>query len=364
MRNLQGEQLKLKSSSRVLCGVATALLALSLFGTTMLFRASAQPALSLDSAASTSCNGCRTQSTDLTVKQGDLVVALVTLSPESVYSRISGAGYDAGFLSSLTSSGMLFQQRFAYTANPGSGDGSLAWEEWAVASSTGTAAVTGTVNSTDVAWSMITYSITGANTTRPFDTNPSMPVWDFNDCNATDGCSVTYSTSNPNEMVLAMIGSEGGPRITAPPGYTLIAQSSPNGWQTSGAAYLTTSSTQMNAQSGSWSLSPGESAVWFVDAVRAASGVSSTTSTTTSSSSLSTTTTTSSTITTSSSSTATSGSQSASSSTASTSATSSTRTSSSSTSTSSTEQITTEVSTCVVTFTLSAGNVTGWSGAC
>src|SRR5208283_5096382 len=146
--------------------LVASLLIVGILGVFAMSAASGTPGITLDSSAASSCNGCTLQSVHLPVKSGDVVVALVALSPQSVDSRVSGAKYDEGFLSSLISPGMTFQQRFAYARNPGSGDGTLAWEEYAIAASTGTATITGTVNSTMAAWSMIAYSITGANSTN------------------------------------------------------------------------------------------------------------------------------------------------------------------------------------------------------
>ncbi len=333
----------IKAASVLVASVLT----VGILGIFVMSAASGAPGISLDSSAATSCNGCVSQSVHVSVKSGDIVVTLVALSPQSVYARINGAKYDAGFLGSLTSPGMTFQQRFAYTRNPGSGDGTLAWEEYAIAAVTGTVTITGTVNSTMAAWSMIAYSITGANNTNPFDSSPSLPSSDFNDCNQTDGCSVYYSNNNANDMVLAMIGSQGGPGITPPPGYTMIAQSNPNGWMTSGASYLVLSSSQNHVSSGNWALNPGESAIWFVDAIQASSSFTTSTTSTTSTSSTSTASTSSTTST---------------NSTSTTSSTSSTTTTTISTTTTST--LTTMTSTCTVTFTMNSTQVLGWQGTC
>ena len=329
-------------SSKVASVLVASLLVVGVFTVVAVSSVSGSPGIALDSSAASSCNGCISQSVHVPVRSGDVVIVFVALSPQSVDTRVSGARYDAGFLSSLSSSGMTFQQRFAYTKNPGSGDGTLAWEEYAIATSTGTAMVTGTVNSTMAAWSMIAYSITGANSTNPFDSNPSLPTSDFNDCNQTDGCRLSYSTTNANDMVLAMIGSQGGPGISAPPGYTMIAQSNPNGWMTSGASYLVLSSSQNLVSTGSWTLNPGESAIWFPDAIEASS--SSTTSTTSASTSSSTVSSTTSTSTT-------------------TSSTSSTSTTTSSTTTS-TSFLETSTDICTVTFTLNGTQVVAWQGTC
>jgi hypothetical protein len=226
--------------------------------------------LSLDASTSTNCNACTRQSMDLQVTQGDVVVVQVALSAESVLSR--GGGYSV--LTSLTSAwpGMPFVQRYAYTTNPGSGDGSLVWEDYAIAPLSGTITITGTVNNSESAWDMIGYSVTGANTTAPFDPNPSIPHYDFNDCEMTDGCSVTYSTTSADTLVIAGIGSEGCPKVTAPGGFTLIQSACTSFGITDAVAYHLFSSPQTNVATGNWVLTPGESALWFVDAIQACVG--------------------------------------------------------------------------------------------
>jgi hypothetical protein len=226
--------------------------------------------LSLDAATSTDCNSCAQQSMELQVTQGDVVVVQVALSSESVLSR--GNGYS--FLTSLTSAwpGMPFVQRYAYTANPGSGDGSLVWEDYAIAPVSGTATITGTVNNSESAWGMIGYSVKGADTTAPFDPNPSIPQYDFNDCNLTDGCGATFSTTSADTLVIAGIGSEGCPGVAAPSNFTLIQSTCASFGITDAVAYKLFSSPQTNTATGNWVLSPGESALWFVDAIRACVG--------------------------------------------------------------------------------------------
>jgi hypothetical protein len=226
--------------------------------------------ISLDSSISSGCNGCTSQSIGLQVTQGDLVVVQVALSPESVLSR--GGGY--AVLTSLESAwpGMPFQQRYVYITNPGSGDGSMVWEEYAVAPVTGTVTITGTTNSSEAAWDMIGYSVKGANTTAPFDTNPGIPNHEFSDCNPVDGCSLTFSTTSAETFVIVGIGSESCTSASAPSNFTLIQSTCNSAWVTDAVAYHVFSAPQRNANTGSWVLSPGESALWFVDAIEACVG--------------------------------------------------------------------------------------------
>jgi len=71
------------------------------------------------------------------VTQGDVVVVQGGLSAGE---RSCHAAVDTRVLTSLTSAwpGMPFVQRYAYTTNPGSGDGSLVWEDYAIAPLSGT----------------------------------------------------------------------------------------------------------------------------------------------------------------------------------------------------------------------------------
>src|ERR1017187_4032553 len=167
---------------------------------------------------------------------------------------------------------MPFQQRYAYTTNPGSGDGSMVWEDYAIAPVSGTTTISGTTNSSESSWDMIGYSVKGANTTAPFDTSPSIPSYDFNDCNSIDGCSLTFSTTSADTFVIVGIGSESCASATAPSNFTLIQSTCNSGWVTDAVAYHVFSAPQRNANTGSWVLSPGESALWFVDAIEACVG--------------------------------------------------------------------------------------------
>jgi hypothetical protein len=204
------------------------------------------------------------------VTQGDLVIVQSALSPESVLSR--GGGY--AVLTSVTSAwpGMPFQQRYSYLTKPGGGDGSMVWEDYAVAPVSGTVTITGTTNSSEAAWDMIGYSVEGANTTAPFDANPGVPNYEFSDCNLVDGCSVTFSTTSAETFVVAGIGSESCSSATAPGNFTLIGSTCNSGWITDTVAYHVYSSPQTETNTGSWVLNPPESALWFVDAIRACMG--------------------------------------------------------------------------------------------
>lgn len=306
-------------------------------------RAQPPPTATLDSLISTSCNGCTTLTASLSVKAGDIIVVQAAASPESVLSR--GGGYIG--LNSISSPGLTFQNRFNYTENPGSGDGSLVWERWALATTTGATSVSGQVNQSKTAWDIVAYSVTGINTTHPFDSNTMLAfgAWDFNDCNPTDGCAVHFSTSAANTFVVSGIAAEGCPTATAPSnGFTLISESSCNGWTEGAVAYTTYSSSQTQVSTGNWGLSPGESGLWYADALDVAGSSTTTTSLSTTSTTSSSTTSTSSTT------------------------TSSTTTTSTVTVTStvtSTVVQTLQTQSCVVTFTENTqGSITGWTGAC
>ena len=214
---------------------------------------------------------------------GDVVVVQVVLSPQSVYARAGGSSYHASFLTNITSTGMSFQQRFAYTANPGSGDGSLVWEDYAIAPVSETATITAGMNSTLAAWGLVGYSVKGADTLEPFDTNPSIPNGDFNDCNLVDGCGVAFSTTANDTMIIAGIGSEGCPTMVPPGAFTLIGQACGQFGITDAVAYQLVSSPQTDSYTGSWGMtglsctqnatnSCGESALWYVDAIQACPG--------------------------------------------------------------------------------------------
>jgi hypothetical protein len=227
--------------------------------------------LLLDSSSGTNCNPCSSLSMPLFMTSGDVVVVQVGLSPESVLSR--GGGYS--FLTSLTAPGLAFQNRFNYTENPGSGDGSLVWEEYAIATKTGTLTITGTVNNSMTAWSMIGYSVSGADDAHPFDNNSRLAfgTWDFNDCNLNDGCSTDFSTASLDTMVIAGIVSEGNPEFSAPAnGFTLLKSELVSGWDSSAVAYRFFSSPQNDTSTGNWVLNPGESALWYADAIQGCVG--------------------------------------------------------------------------------------------
>jgi hypothetical protein len=165
---------------------------------------------------------------------------------------------------------MTFLQRYAFTSFVGSGDGSLVWEDYAIAPTTGTATIVATVNDSLSAWAMVGYGVRGANTSAPWDTNPQLATGaqDFNDCNLVDGCGVSFSTTSPNTFVIFGIVDEGGVGgITPPTGFNLIQASSWNGWMGDAAAYEIFSSPQTNVSTGSWVLVTGESALWFADAI-------------------------------------------------------------------------------------------------
>src|SRR5580692_10108736 len=138
--------------------------------------------LAIRGASGSGVNGTLVQSVTIPVATGDMVVVYAGLSPQSVYARVPAATYDSCLLSSLTATGMTFTQRWAYTANPGSGDGSLMWEYYGFATFTGDLTITGTMTidvpagSIKPAWALIAFSVPAA---TGFDTNPSVPVGDF-----------------------------------------------------------------------------------------------------------------------------------------------------------------------------------------
>ena len=244
----------------------------------------ASTGLALDGSSTFACRGCGSGSMQLQVTQNDVAVVQIALSPPSTV--FNGEGYWGAFLTSLTgtSPSMTFTQRYAYTAGP-TGDGSMIWEDYAVAPATGLATITATMNSSVAAWTMIGYSVMGANTAAPWDTNSMLATGaqDFNDCNLVDGCGVSFSTTNPNTFVIFGLGSEANVGVTPPSGFTLIQRTSDAaGWETGAVAGQIFISAQTDASTGSWVLSAeDESAVWFADAIQASTPTSTTTSLTT-----------------------------------------------------------------------------------
>ncbi len=241
---------------------------------------SANP-LMLDSSASVTCNGCTTQSLQLRMIQGDLVVVQTVVSPQSSTSRGGGIVGLASPGSLVSPTTTAFQQRFAWDGllpiYQSVADETFVWVDWAVANASAVTTITGTVNGTEAAWSMVAYSVSGANTTEPWDPNPVLPVTQIdNDCNIVDGCGVDFSTTSADTMVIVGLGSEGCPSVAAPsnPGsganFTLIA-STCNPWSTDAVAYQLFSSPQNNTATGSWLLDggQGESALWYADAIQA-----------------------------------------------------------------------------------------------
>jgi hypothetical protein len=157
-------------------------------------------------------------------------------------------------------------------------DATWMWEEWAAATATGTLTITVDLTLTGVtidcsgdicpAWSVIGYSVSGCPTPdSPWDPDPNLPYKDFNDCNSVDGCSDPVYTSSAYDFVIFGIGSEGNPTVTAPAGWSMIADVNVASWMANAVAYQVYSSPQSGTPTGNWVLNPGESALWYVDAI-------------------------------------------------------------------------------------------------
>jgi hypothetical protein len=179
---------------------------------------------------------------------------------------------------------MTFQQRFAYTSNTAGNDGSEVWEEYAVTATTGIITITGTTNDSLTAWSMIGYGVQGADIAAPFDNSSGISHADFSECNAIDGCAVTFSTTSADTLAIFGIGSDGNPTFVPPTHFTLIQSVTAPGWSANGVAYQVFSSPQKDISTGDWGMtgsalgctqttnppnSCGESALWYVDVIQA-----------------------------------------------------------------------------------------------
>ncbi len=117
--------------------------------------------------------------------------------------------------------------------------------------------------------SLIVFGISGANTTTPFDTNAGLPN------SATGGAAptVTFSTSNANDILISMAGDFGGANaMSAEVGWTLIQDINNAAFINLAAEYKIVSATQTNATS-SLDLQNAKDATAVVDAIVQAAAV-------------------------------------------------------------------------------------------
>lgn len=248
--------------------------------------------------------GTLSLSHNLNVTTGSLVVVQIALAPQSASPELTpygclAKGATCSVLTSVTSPGLTFHQRMVFTAKPGSADETWMWEYYACpVPASGSISIAAIVNDT-VAWSMIAYDVSGVDCASPFvnslsfqggifanQTKATAPG-DFNDCNLTDHCGITFSTTS-NSLVVFGIGTQGSP-VFLPPvspqpfakalppsngvNYTLIQQTGVRSWVGEAVSYARFTNSQVGIYTGDWilfnpttSLPNGESAFWVVDA--------------------------------------------------------------------------------------------------
>jgi hypothetical protein len=142
-----------------------------------------------------------------------------------------------------TANGLTFHTRETYCPSLGTLLGVGEW--WAVASSplsNETITLTATPSADGMqSFSMIAYGISGANTASPFDPNLAHPARAVG-ISASESSSVRVSTSNPNDVILAVVGGGfgvgGGSAGTS--GFTIWSVSA----NPAAAEYVVVSSTQ------------------------------------------------------------------------------------------------------------------------
>jgi hypothetical protein len=145
----------------------------------------------------------------------------------------------------------------------------IAEEEWwaiaATALSSDTITLTASTFNAHEAFQLVVWGITGANTANPFDPNGALPA--TNSGNPTMTPNVLVSTSNPNDMLLGLIG-EGGFAATYTAGSGLTLIDSP-GAKSGLAEFQVVSSTQSGVTV-TLGANPGQDWVMIGDAVQAA----------------------------------------------------------------------------------------------
>lgn len=275
--------------------------------------------LAIQSSASAHAN-TKSLSVTLNVCSGCLVMTQIALSPQSAAPQKTPYGCLApnatcSILTSVTASGLTFQQRMAYTDKPSSADETWAWEYYACpAPSAGSYTMTAAFNNTAQV-SMIAYAVSGiADCGSPFANSLSFQggifanqqgataPGDFNDCNLSSHCGITFSTTQ-NSLVVFGIATQGDPTALPPtsnpsfPGalsssnrvnYTMIQDSITPSWMSNAISYATFTNAQVGIYTGDYILfNPnngqlkGESAFWFTDAFQGVISQSTTSSTST-----------------------------------------------------------------------------------
>jgi hypothetical protein len=124
-------------------------------------------------------------------------------------------------------------------------------------------------------FSGVAFSVSGCNTSSPWDSNPSLPVTDATYAAAGgDQPTLTYSTTKADDFVLMAIGEAATNGYNTPPsGFTYIQGASNGGgahYSAVGAAYQRRTAAQSNA-SVQWGAAIGNytGACWIVDALTA-----------------------------------------------------------------------------------------------
>lgn len=196
---------------------------------------------------------------------GSCSVTLTTGSPNEVIIVFASNGVSDAF-GPLTDaqSKLTFTQRATKT----NGLEVLATEWWALASTTlsgDTITLNAATANGHAVFSLVVWSITGANTAAPFDPNGALPA--ENSGNTLVSPNVVVSTSNPNDMILGLAGAAGVPATwTSGGGFALI--DSP-GHKSGAAEFEVVSSTQSSLN---LAINPNARVTWVMvgDAVQAA----------------------------------------------------------------------------------------------
>jgi hypothetical protein len=112
------------------------------------------------------------------------------------------------------------------------------------------------------------FGVSGANTTTPFDTNGSLPATaQFVD--ATKNISATISTTNPNSILIGLVGTFGGiGTVTYPSGFSLIVA---GGTLSNSSKSIVSSQQSGVAEQWSWT-GASSSRVLILDAIQAPGG--------------------------------------------------------------------------------------------
>lgn len=131
---------------------------------------------------------------------------------------------------------------------------------------------------------IVGFAVSGANTSSPFDSNAGLPAQTTNSGTAPN---ITISTTNPNDMILGLLGSGAETSVTPGSGFTLIVTPFSN--PVTAAEYEVVSTAQSNLVVG-YTVPTSRTWIMFGDAIKASvssggggggGGSSTTTSTTT-----------------------------------------------------------------------------------